>query len=68
MGQDLLLKLSWKNMATRISPNTGDLPAQLYILTNSILFTLLRYISKPSPLVSRQSLIAEFASMVDRSL
>ena len=53
---------------TRISPNTGDLPARLYILTNSILFTLLRYISKPSPLVSRQSLIAEFASMVERSL
>ena len=40
---------------TRISHNTGDLPARLYILTNSILFTLLRYISKPSPLVSRQS-------------
>ena len=53
---------------TRISPNTGDLPAQLYILTNSILFTLLRYISKPSPLVSRQALIAEFANMVERSL
>ena len=53
---------------TRISPNTGDLPARLYILTNSILFTLLRYISKPSPLVSRQSLIAEFARMVERSL
>ena len=53
---------------TRISPNTGDLPARLYILTNSILFTLLRYISKPSPLVSRQALIAEFASMVERSL
>jgi len=53
---------------TRISNNTGDLPARLYILTNSILFTLLRYISKPSPLVSRQSLIAEFASMVERSL
>jgi AcrR family transcriptional regulator len=53
---------------TRISPNTGDLPARLYILTNSILFTLLRYISKPSPLVSRQALIAEFANMVERSL
>ncbi|MDO9178966.1 MAG: TetR/AcrR family transcriptional regulator [Agitococcus sp.] len=53
---------------TRISPNTGDLPARLYILTNSILFTLLRYISKPSPLVSRQTLIAEFANMVERSL
>ena len=53
---------------TRISHNTGDLPARLYILTNSILFTLLRYISKPSPLVSRQSLIAEFARMVERSL
>ncbi len=53
---------------TRISHNTGDLPARLYILTNSILFTLLRYISKPSPLVSRQALIAEFASMVERSL
>ena len=53
---------------TRISPYTGDLPARLYILTNSILFTLLRYISKPSPLVSRQSLIAEFANMVERSL
>ncbi len=53
---------------TRISPNTVDLPARLYILTNSILFTLLRYISKPSPLVSRQALIAEFASMVERSL
>jgi AcrR family transcriptional regulator len=53
---------------TRISPNTGDLPARLYILTNSILFTLLRYISKPSPLVSRQALIAEFANMVEQSL
>ena len=53
---------------TRISHNTGDLPARLYILTNSILFTLLRYISKPSPLVSRQTLIAEFANMVERSL
>ena len=53
---------------TRISHNTGDLPARLYILTNSILFTLLRYISKPSPLVSRQALIAEFANMVERSL
>jgi AcrR family transcriptional regulator len=53
---------------TRISHDTVDLPARLYILTNSILFTLLRYISKPSPLVSRQSLIAEFASMVERSL
>ena len=53
---------------TRISPNTGDLPARLYILTNSILFTLLRYISKPSPPVSPQSLIAEYASMVERSL
>lgn len=51
---------------TRIS--RGDLPARLYILTNSILFTLLRYISKPSPLVSRQSLIAEFASMAEQSL
>jgi len=53
---------------TRISHDTVDLPARLYILTNSILFTLLRYISKPSPLVSRQSLIAEFASMVEQSL
>ncbi len=53
---------------TRISGNEVDLPSRLYILTNSILFTLVRYISKPSPLVSRQSLIAEFASLVERSL
>lgn len=44
------------------------LPSRLYILTNSILFTLVRYLSKPSPLVSRQSLIAEFAALVERSL
>jgi AcrR family transcriptional regulator len=63
-----LLSVYLLQQPTRISPNTGDLPARLYILTNSILFTLLRYISKPSPLVSRQSLIAEFANMVERSL
>lgn len=53
---------------TRISSPTGDLPSRIYILTNSILFTLVRYISKPSPLVSRESLIAEFARLVERSL
>ena len=45
-----------------------DLPARIYILINSVLFTLVRYISRPSPLVSREALIAAFGEMVERAL
>lgn len=45
-----------------------DLPARIYILINSVLFTLVRYISRPSPLVSREALMAAFGEMVERAL
>lgn len=46
----------------------GDLPARIYILINSVLFTLVRYISQPSPWVSRAGIIAAFADLVERAL
>lgn len=74
-GMDLLeqkmltvLSIYLLQQPTRITDNSIDLPSRLYVLTNSILFTMVRYISKPSPLVTRQSLIAEFARLVERSL
>ena len=44
-------------------------PARAFILVNSIVFTLLRYLSQPStPLFSREALIDELAAMAARLL
>ena len=70
LEQKMLTTLSvyFLHQPTRINSNIANLPSRLYILTNSILFTVVRYISKPSPLMSRESLIAEFAHLVEKSL
>lgn len=46
----------------------ADLPARIYILINSVLFTLVRHISNPSPWVSRESIIHAFADLVEKAL
>ncbi|TXH02544.1 MAG: TetR/AcrR family transcriptional regulator [Nevskiaceae bacterium] len=38
-----------------------DLPAKVYILVNSVLFTVVRYISDPAPHVTREQIIRSFA-------
>jgi AcrR family transcriptional regulator len=40
-----------------------DLPTKVYILVNSVLFTIVRYISEPTPHVSREQIIASIAQM-----
>ena len=40
-----------------------DLPAKVYVLINSVLFTTVRYISAPTPHVSREQVIETFAEM-----
>ncbi len=40
-----------------------DLPAKIYVLVNSVLFTIVRYISDPAPHVSREQIIEVFAAM-----
>ncbi len=55
--------------AQRPAPQAAaHLPARLYLLVNSVLFTLVRYISHPSPLVSREALIEAFSELVARAL
>ncbi len=41
----------------------ADLPTKVYILVNSVLFTIVRYISEPTPHVSREQIIASIAQM-----
>jgi hypothetical protein len=41
-----------------------NLHAKLYIVINSTLFTMVRYLSQPPPLVSEQQLIDELATMI----
>ncbi len=40
-----------------------DLPAKAYVLVNSVLFTLVRYIADPAPHVSREQIIETFAGV-----
>lgn len=40
-----------------------DLPAKVYVLINSVLFTTVRYISAPAPHISREQVIDSFAAM-----
>lgn len=40
-----------------------DLPAKIYVLVNSVLFTIVRYVSDPAPHVSREQIIETFAAM-----
>lgn len=39
----------------------ADMPAKVYILVNSVLFTIVRYISDPAPQVTREQIIRSFA-------
>jgi len=41
----------------------SDLPAKIYVLVNSVLFTIMRYISDPAPHVTREQIIETFAAM-----
>lgn len=43
------------------SRRVDDLPAKVYILVNSVLFTIVKYISDPAPHISRQQVIESFA-------
>ncbi|WP_158608508.1 TetR/AcrR family transcriptional regulator [Stagnimonas aquatica] len=40
-----------------------DLPTKVYVLVNSVLFTIVRYISEPSPQARREQIIECFAEM-----
>jgi len=44
-----------------------ELPAKVYILVNSVLFTLVRYISDPATHVSREQLIDAFAQLATQT-
>ncbi|MDO8332276.1 MAG: TetR/AcrR family transcriptional regulator [Fluviicoccus sp.] len=68
LEQKLLGVLSLYALQRAPVVSQADLPARIYILINSVLFTLVRYISQPSPLVSREALIAAFGEMVEREL
>jgi AcrR family transcriptional regulator len=68
LEQKLLGVLSLYALQQATVVNQADLPARIYILINSVLFTLVRYISQPSPLVSRESLITAFGELVERAL
>lgn len=41
----------------------ADLPVKVYILVNSVLFTIVRYIGEPTPHVSREQIITSIAQM-----
>lgn len=41
----------------------ADLPTKVYILVNSVLFTIVRYIGEPSPHVSRAQIVNSIAQM-----
>lgn len=41
----------------------ADLPAKVYILVNSVLFTIVRYIGEPMPHVSRAQIVGSIAEM-----
>lgn len=68
LEQKLLGVLSLYALQQAAVAGRADLPARIYILINSVLFTLVRYISQPSPLVSREALIKAFGEMVEREL
>lgn len=68
LEQKLLGVLSLYALRQATVVSQADLPARIYILINSVLFTLVRYISQPSPLVSRESLITAFGELVERAL
>lgn len=40
-----------------------NLPAKIYVLVNSVLFTIVRYVSDPAPHVTREQVIEVFAGM-----
>lgn len=46
----------------------SDLPAKIYVLVNSVLFTIVRYVSDPAPQVTREQLIEVFAGMAAQVL
>lgn len=68
LEQKLLGVLSLHALQQAAVAGRADLPARIYILINSVLFTLVRYISQPSPLVSREALVRAFGEMVEREL
>lgn len=45
-----------------------DLPVQVFILINSVLFTIVRYISDPPAYISREQLIEQFVLMAQQML
>lgn len=40
-----------------------DAPAKIYVLVNSVLFTIVRYISDPAPHVSREQIVETFSEV-----
>ena len=49
-------------------PALPDLPARLYILVNSTLFTMVRHVSDPAPMVSKEQLVRTLADIATASL
>lgn len=46
----------------------SDLPAKIYVLVNSVLFTIVRFVSDPAPHVTREQVIEVFAGMATQVL
>ena len=46
----------------------ADLPTKIYVLINSVLFTIVRHVSDPAPHISRAQIIEVFSQMAENIL
>ncbi len=46
----------------------SELPTKIYVLINSVLFTIVRHVSDPAPHISRAQIIEVFGQLAEQML
>lgn len=66
LEQRLMVGFGFILMGRDPAPSAEEVPARSFILINSVLFTIVRYISDPPAYIPRQQLIEQFAVLTEQ--